>query len=166
MAVDRLVGIMSDTHDDRGAIRSAVAAFNRAGCGLVLHAGDVIAPFTIVEFENLNAPFIGVFGNNDGERKGLAARFAVIGSLFAPPHEFTYRGKRFLLMHEPYTLEDSLGRTDLDVVVYGHTHAIDIRPGRPLAINPGECCSWLTGRSTVVLLDLGTMGTEVIDLVP
>jgi predicted phosphodiesterase len=42
-------------------------------------------------------------------------------------------------------------------VVYGHTHKVDIREGKPLIINPGECSGWLYGQATVVTLDLETM---------
>ena len=67
-------------------------------------------------------------------------------------------------MHDPVNLEEYLARDDMDVIIYGHLHEIDIRPGKPLVINPGESCSWLTGRSTIVMLDLDTMGTELLDL--
>ena len=155
---------MSDSHDDRKAIIKAVDLFNHAGCSLVIHAGDYVAPFTIREFGKLEARFIGVFGNNDGEKKGLATQFSKIGSLYEPPHEFDYSGKRFVVMHDPVNLDTFVSRDDIDVIVYGHLHEVDIRPGRPLVINPGESCSWLTGISTVVLLDLLTMETEIVDL--
>jgi hypothetical protein len=164
MTKEHMVGIMSDTHDHRDGIRRAVSTFNEAGCALVVHAGDIIAPFTVREFGRLEGRFIGVYGNNDGERRGLEEQFARIGSLHRPPHEFVHFGRRFVLMHAPASLDRFLTRDDVDVIVYGHTHAIDMRPGRPLVINPGECCSWLSGRSTVVLLDLSTMQPEVIDL--
>ena len=67
-------------------------------------------------------------------------------------------------MHEPDYLEKYLAQDNIDVIVYGHLHEIDIRPGKPLVINPGESCSWLTERSTIVLLDLATMKTELVDL--
>ncbi|MBN1290374.1 MAG: metallophosphoesterase [Candidatus Latescibacteria bacterium] len=164
MQKGNIVGIISDSHDDREMIHKAVATFNDAGCSLVIHAGDFVAPFTIREFEKLNSKFIGVFGNNDGEIKGLTAQFSKIGSLHKPPYEFGYNGKRFLVMHEPDYLDKNKDRDDLDVIIYGHLHEIDIRPGKPMIINPGESCSWLTGRPTVVLLDLLSMGTELIDL--
>jgi len=164
MAAQNIVGIISDTHDHRESIRKAVARFNKAGCSLVIHAGDYVAPFTIREFEKLTCPLIGVFGNNDGERKGLTAQFARIGSLHEPPYEFERDGFTFAVMHDPEHLDRFLARDDVDVIVYGHLHEIDIRPGKPLVINPGECCSWLTGRSTLVLLDLSTMEPEVVDL--
>ncbi len=67
-------------------------------------------------------------------------------------------------MHEPDYLDENLTRSDLDVIVYGHLHKIDIRPGRPMIINPGECCSWLTGRSTAVILDISVMKAELLEL--
>ena len=164
MLKDNIVGIISDSHDDREKIHKAVSIFNDATCSLVIHAGDFVAPFTIREFDKLTSKFIGVFGNNDGEIKGLTAQFSKIGSLHKPPYEFEHYGKRFMVMHEPVYLDRNKGRDDLDVIIYGHLHEIDIRPGKPLIINPGESCSWLTGRPTVVLLDLNTMSTELIDL--
>lgn len=159
-----IVGIISDTHDHRENIRKAVDTFNDAGCSLIIHAGDFVAPFTVREFGRLACPLVGVFGNNDGERKGLTVQFEKIGSLHVAPHEFDYEGKRFAVMHEPIYLENFTRRDDVDVVIYGHIHKIDIHPGNPLVINPGESCSWLTGRSTVVLLDLATMEPKLIDL--
>jgi len=164
MAQENIIGIISDSHDNRDAIHRAVDVFNSAECALVIHGGDYVAPFTVREFGRLECPLVGVYGNNDGERAGLEAQYANVGQLHRAPHEFGHGGKRFIVMHEPYYLDDSSAREDVDVVVYGHTHKIDIRPGKPLVINPGESCSWLSGRSTVVLLDIETMKPQLIDL--
>jgi len=164
MLKDTMVGIISDTHDNRSLIIKAVDEFNKAGCSLIVHAGDYVAPFTIREFEKLRGKFLGVFGNNDGEKKGLSEKFSRIGSLYKPPYEFTYHDKRFVVMHEPDYLDKYMAKDGLDVIVYGHLHKVDIRDGKPLVINPGECCSWLTGRSTVVLLDISKMNVELLDL--
>jgi len=164
MALEHIVGIISDSHDDRTAIRGAVEVFNRAECSLVIHAGDYVAPFTVREFEKLEMPLAGVFGNNDGERTGLTAQFSRIGTLSEAPRELVHSGLRFIVMHEPAYLDENLARDDLDVIVYGHLHKIDIRQGHPMVINPGECCSWITGRSTVVLLDCDRMHVELVDL--
>ena len=40
-----LVGLIADTHDNKGAVWSATALFNDRRVGLVVHAGDYIAPF-------------------------------------------------------------------------------------------------------------------------
>ena len=42
MLKDHIVGIVSDSHDDRLAIKEAVGRFNTYGCSLIIHAGDYI----------------------------------------------------------------------------------------------------------------------------
>ena len=158
------VGIISDTHDNRKAIRQAVEIFNSRGASLVIHAGDLVAPFTALDFKSLNCSMEIVFGNNDGERIGLSVSFKETGSLLPGPRTFSFQGKKFLLMHEPGSLETLAGSDNVDVIIYGHTHEIDIRKGPPLIINPGEAGGWLRDKSTIALLDLETMAVEVIEL--
>ena len=71
------IGVISDTHDNIPLIKRAVGLFNRNGVGHILHAGDFVAPFSILPFNALKSPFTGVFGNNDGEKKGLT-EFSII----------------------------------------------------------------------------------------
>jgi uncharacterized protein len=164
MRKENMIGIMSDTHDHRKAISLAVAEFNNAGCSLVIHGGDYVAPFTFIDLKKLEGKFVGVFGNNDGEKRGLLEQAGEIGVIMEPPFEFIHHDKKIVVMHEPVYLKKYLSRDDIDVIVYGHIHKVDIRPGKPLVINPGECCSWLTGHSTVALLDLDTMNPQVLEL--
>ena len=159
-----VVGIISDTHDNRTAIRQAVEIFNRRGASLIIHAGDLVAPFTALDFKSLNSPMEMVFGNNDGEKIGLSTSFKEIGNLLPGPRTFTFQGKRILLMHEPGSLDVLEGSDGVDVIIYGHTHEIDIRKGPPLIINPGEAGGWLRDKCTIALLELETMAVEVIEL--
>ena len=160
-----IVGIMADSHDHRTAIQKAVALFNKRGTGLVIHAGDMISPFCVLDFAALSCPLQIVFGNNDGERIGLHSAFQSRGTIQSGPCFFEYEGKRFLLMHEDGCVEQLQGLSAIDVVVYGHTHVADIRHGPPLIINPGEAGGWLNKRSTVVVLDVRSMQAEIVDLV-
>lgn len=159
-----LVGIMADSHDNRTAIQKAVALFNKRGTGLVIHAGDVISPFCILDFQALLCPMQLVYGNNDGERIGLHNAFQSKGAIQSGPRVFEYEGKRFFLMHEDGCIDSLQGMSAIDVVVYGHTHAVDVRTGPPLIINPGEAGGWLKQRSTVAVLDVRTMQVEIVDL--
>ena len=158
-----LVGILADSHDNRVMTKRAVDFFNAQGVLLTLHAGDYIAPFNYLEFQGLTSDFIGVFGNNDGEKQGLLAAFEQIGPIFSPPHFFVFGKKRFALMHESDELEALEASGGFDVIIYGHTHRPEIRKGDVLVINPGEIGGWLEGRSTVALLNLATMVAEIID---
>jgi putative phosphoesterase len=164
MHTSGIVGIISDTHDNRAAIRQAVEIFNRRGVSLVIHGGDLVAPFTALDFKVLNCPMEMVFGNNDGEKIGLSASFKEIGNLLPGPRTFSVLGKKFLLMHEPGCLNEVVGNDSVDVIIYGHTHEVDIRKGPPVIINPGEAGGWLKDKCTIALLKLETMDVEVIEL--
>ena len=71
-----LIGAISDTHDNLPMVEKAIRRLNDEKVGLVLHAGDYVAPFVIPYFKALNAKLIGVFGNNDGDHELLKKRFS------------------------------------------------------------------------------------------
>ena len=105
-----------------------------------------------------------MFGNNDGERVGLHSAFQPKGTIQSGPRVFEYEGKMFLLMHADACVDQLQSLSTIDIVVYGHTHVVDVRPGPPLIINPGEAGGWLKQRSTVAVLDLRIMQVEIIDI--
>ncbi len=163
------IGILSDTHDNLPAIERIVERWNAEKVDLVLHAGDFVSPFTAGPLGRLDAPLVGVFGNNDGDRPHLARRFDGIGTRYAGHHTFEVDGVRVILMHEPKSIDAVAASGVYDLVVYGHTHKVDVRPGSqagpdPLAavVNPGEACGWLTGRSTAALFDTQTRTAEIV----
>lgn len=147
------IGILADSHDHKANIAKTVAFFNANSVEQVIHAGDFVAPFTHDEFKKLNAPMVGVFGNNDGELIGLYNKFKEI---YQAPIEREFGGKRFVILHEPFSIESIIEAALFDYVIYGHTHEVDIRKGKITVINPGEVCAWFTGKATVVLLETET----------
>ena len=157
------IGILSDSHDDMAAIAKAVALFNAEGVVQVLHAGDLVSPFTFDILHELQAPFGGIFGNNDGDRLLLRERSA--GALHTQPHFVTLDSMRGVIVHEP-PLVKSLARSgDFDLVIYGHTHVPDVhREGTSLVVNPGKAARLDKGRTTVVILETSTREARVIDL--
>lgn len=159
-----LIGVISDTHDNMNMLKKAVDLFNERGVGLVLHAGDYIAPFTARELRRLGCKLVGVFGNNDGEKFGLVKQFEEFGELHEGVHQLKLDGKMIAITHYPEIAETLAGSGAYDAVVYGHTHRADIRGPEPLVINPGECGGWLEGESTVAVLDLATMSAELVRL--
>jgi len=159
-----LIGIISDCHDNRNNIRKAVEIFNQKEVCLVIHAGDFIAPFTCLDFKELNCRMEMVFGNNDGEKIGLSTAFKDLGTLLPGPRSFYVNDKKILLMHEHECVEEFLGAESADVRSYGHTHEADIRKGHPLVINPGEAGGWLKGKATIAVLNTETMEAELVNL--
>lgn len=158
------IGFMADSHDNLPKIVEAVGLFNKQNVKLVLHAGDYISPITANAFGKLNAPLIGIFGNNDGDRLYLTERFREIGNLYPDHYQFEFGGKRGVLMHEPKFIDALMKSSHYDLIVYSHTHEIDVRDGKPLVVNPGECGGWLTGRTTVAIVESEAMTVRLVDL--
>ncbi|MBE0478432.1 metallophosphoesterase [Candidatus Aerophobetes bacterium] len=157
-----LVGVMADSHDNLPKIEQAVNFFNQKEVKLVLHAGDFVAPFVLDKLKHLKCPFVGVFGNNDGEKKVLNKKIASInGGIYIPPHSFMQKDKRVLLVHDPQRLK-GMDLSVFHLVVYGHTHKDEVKKEQQrIIVNPGECGGWLTGKSTVALVDLESMQVNI-----
>lgn len=162
-----LVGIISDTHDNLPAVEAAALMMRRRNVGLVLHAGDIIAPFVAPVLAKAGARVIAVFGNNDGERAGLRRRFREIGEVRGDVAEVELEGRKTILYHgtEPAFADALISSGKYHLVVLGHTHEPRVeRVGGTLVVNPGEGCGYLTGRRTVALLETGAMAADIITL--
>jgi putative phosphoesterase len=112
------IGIISDTHD---------------------HHANVLKAVEIFKNENVNARFIAIFGNNDGEKfmlKNIIEGFG--GEIHRDPYHGQIAGKKIFMTHKPGTLDEVIASGKYDIIVYGHTHFRDIRTvGKTLIINPG-----------------------------
>ncbi len=160
-----MIGIMSDSHDNLDAIRKAVKFFNNAEVELVIHAGDLIAPFTAKEFKELSCEFVAIFGNNDGERDILRETFE--GMCYLEDFkELEIQNRKIAVFHGTNeAITDALVKSgNYDVVIMGHTHKQEIIEGKCILINPGETCGYLSGKKTVVLLDPENLDYEEIIL--
>ncbi len=164
-----LIGAISDTHDNLPLIEKAVRILNEQKVGLVLHAGDYVAGFVIPKFKQLNCKLIGVFGNNDGDHELLKKRFSetsncTIHDRFAA---VTVDGYRVALLHgeEPELLDALVESGYFNAIVHGHSHLKGIQNrGKTLVINPGEVCGYLTGKSTIGIIDTAKHEAKLIDL--
>lgn len=162
-----LIGLMSDTHDKLEAVERAIVFFNQVKVAHVLHAGDLNSPFVVPRFSRLKARLHYVWGNNDGDREMIAAKFDELG--LPPPQSFAslrLGGRRIALLHgtHPEIVETVIRSGKYDVVVRGHTHRAKIFGRKPLVVNPGEVCGYLTGRETVAILDLDRLHARIVEL--
>jgi putative phosphoesterase len=163
-----LVGLIADTHDCLPMVEKAVKKLNDEGVGLVLHAGDYVAPFVIPRFKELKAKLIGVFGNNDGDKELLKKRFS--------ENNFDLRGNfteiivddvKIALLHgsEEELLKALINSGSFHIIVHGHTHKVEVySKGKTLIVNPGEVCGYLTGKSTIAILDTESREVKIIQL--
>ena len=157
------IGILSDTHDNMPLIKQACALFNDRGVEMVLHCGDYCAPFALNPLNQiLQCSYLGVFGNNDGEQKGL--QMVAQGRIHQSPAEFTIGTWQVLVAHELAHPDTAAGKA-YRLVAHGHTHVPEVKKqGQTLLVNPGECGGWLYGSSTVAIADLEALEAEIIEL--
>ncbi len=159
------IGVLSDTHDHTENISKAVNILNSLKPEIIIHLGDFVAPFTAKYFSNLDSEFVGIFGNNDGEKFGLIKAYSGIGKLFVPPYELSLEDKKFLLLHDPITLDAYIKSEKYDYILYGHLHKKDKKViGNSHIFNPGEVCGIVSGISSIGYIDTEKNIMEIIEL--
>lgn len=154
------IGIISDTHDNLPKITEAVGILNSYKIDFLIHCGDYVAPFSLIPLQKSQCDWIGVLGNNDGEKDGLRNKSE--GRIKESPYFLTFSSIRIAVSHVFFDC-------DADIVAFGHTHQPLIqtlkkqgkKPAQ-LLINPGEVSGWLYGKSSLAIVDLETLVPEII----
>lgn len=162
-----LLGLFADVHDHLDHLRRAVEVFNAANCETVLFAGDLVSTFAVPPLRKLKCPFVGCYGDNEGNKPGLQAGFSIVGTLTEPPVRWTSPdGVRFVLVHMERQLRELPADVDYDVVLCGHTHKPFIKRDERdrLVLNPGEVSGWTFRRPTVMLFDTVTRVAKTVPL--
>ena len=159
---------MSDAHDSIQGVRDALRIFLSKRVDLVLFAGDMIGSGNCYTFEGFGIPIKLVFGNNDGDRVGLAREFAHVGGEYLGDFgEIEAGDLKIALMHgtEEPLVRAVVASQLYDVVVRGHNHHAEVtRHGKTLLVNPGEIWGYFTGRSSIAILDTASLNVEIIEL--
>ena len=82
------------------------------------------------------------------------------GEIKVAPFIFSHGQKKILITHVPFSIKKYADSGQYGAIIFGHTHKPEIQKrSRSLLINPGETGGWVSGKSTVALLD--TEGWEV-----
>jgi len=147
------IGIISDTHDDVNNINKAIDIFQDNNVEIVFHAGDIISPPMIREFQRLtenSVKLFGVLGNNDGEKKGLQRAFEEInGKLLGDLGKMEIDGLKFGIYHgtDSKKKEKMINSNKFDVFICGHTHrripenGDIVKNEKTIVLNPGNAHS-------------------------
>lgn len=155
-----LIGIISDTHDNLPQVRKAVEFFKKKKIQALIHGGDYCAPFALKPYEGLKITCYGVFGNIDGDKKMLELHST--GRIKEPPLKLSLGGRKILVVHNIKSINLRKEAKDCDLIIHGHTHKPEIhKEGRALVVNPGECCGYINGESTVALCNLEKMEASI-----
>ena len=152
------IGIIADSHDNLNAVNRMLEIFKKIKVDAVLHAGDYIAPFAVEKFIGKKWEFHGVFGNNDGERKGISD---LTPDIVEGPIVLTIDQKKFCLVHD----RDDWNEEECDVLIFGHTHKCYYKKTEKcLEINPGGLGGWLSGKSTAAICNTENLDVEIIEV--
>jgi putative phosphoesterase len=170
-----IIGIISDSHDDIINVKQAIKIFNEYNVDYVIHAGDYIYPGIVLEFKNLNKniKFVGVLGNNDGEKIGLVKSFISIGGDFKGDFgELNLDNEVFGIYHGTNgDLTKALILANYyDILIFGHTHKKDNRTiNKTQILNPGSAHrnlqnDELNKMASVIIYHTGLKKYEYIEL--
>ena len=144
--------LISDSHDNVVVIRELQEELRGERFDFVVHAGDVISPFSLraFEFEKMYL----AFGNNDGDREKLLQiaieRGWKIGDVVEFPGGVVYHGTREEVV--------KLLSRRYEMVVVGHTHKAEKKEvSGATIVNPGELCGYLSGKRSYAILEDGSV---------
>jgi len=151
-----LIGLMSDTHNNRSNMRYARDILRTLGIKTLLHAGDLISAELLEELKEFSV-FLS-FGNGDdplmisSKAKRVSERFVCDEML-----DLSLAGKRIFMIHGDHRTEQEkrIASGDYDFVLHGHTHRFrDERIGSTRVINPGALGGRFVGERSFATLDL------------
>lgn len=149
------IGIISDSHDNIWRLDNAIETLRNTD--VVLHCGDLIAPFIIKRLKAGlgDRPVHIVWGNNDGDKR-LLTQFAQEAGTIKIHGDIAILelgGKRVVVNHYPEVGRALAESGGYDLVCYGHDHTkYEERIGETLLVNPGEIMG-MNGTSTLAIYD-------------
>jgi putative phosphoesterase len=136
------IAILSDTHDNIWNLAKALDQIKASGAEMLLHCGDLCAPFVIDRLgQNFPGPIHVIFGNNEGDGRLLhtvAGKHAHI-TLHGIYAELDAGSQRIAMIHYPEPALRIAQSGQFDLVCYGHNHLKKVETvGQCVLANPGE----------------------------
>ncbi|HMB71808.1 MAG TPA: metallophosphoesterase, partial [bacterium] len=141
------IGILSDSHDHVWNVRIAVEALS-GNADVLVHCGDLCAPFIVPMLGAFPGPVHAVFGNNDADRYRLQLNAAKTDNVTLHGESFLGElgGKRIAVQHFDDLAPALAASGKFDLVCFGHNHVHEVRrEGEAWLINPGAVLGWQPG---------------------
>lgn len=168
--------LLSDSHDHRHLLDSAVEQAKRDGAEAVLHCGDVVAPSTLRVLQRHGLPVHVIHGNNAGDLVHLCKLAQEPNSVirfYGQDARLEFAGRKIFLVHYPHYAYAMACTGDYDIVCCGHEHRTQItrvrhvKGGETILLNPGTV-GGVGAPPTYMLCDLATLEFSVreVDVVP
>jgi putative phosphoesterase len=167
-----MICIVSDSHDNRRLLQTAVADSKRRGAEAVLHCGDIVAPSTLNVTQQFGLPVHVIHGNNTGDQFSLHRMAEKSGgqlSYYGQDAGIEMGGRKIFIVHYPHYAEAMATTGDWDMVCCGHDHKLrvqwidNIKDGKTVLVNPGTVAG-IAAPATYIIADLEKMEFEAIEL--
>ena len=159
------IGILSDTHGNLPATRSAARYLATAEAGAVFLCGDIGGSEVLEElaavFHPLEVPVYAVFGNVDlfsDDWKFFPSNMGV--ELLGRFGEVELGGKKIAILHsdDQRRFRRTIESGKFDVVLSGHSHEThDYQVGSTRCVNPGSAGRGMPDSCAVLDLESGTL---------
>jgi uncharacterized protein len=154
------IGVLSDTHGERGTVLRAIRILQGQQVGLAIHCGDV-GEEVVPLLNGLATHFVP--GNMDEVEQLRETITDPKHTLHGQLGTLEIEGRRlaFLHGHDVKLLRHTIRSGHYDLVCHGHTHAFSSRfEGRTLVLNPGALGR--TFRPSLAVVDLESL--EVVEI--
>ncbi len=162
-----LIGVMSDSHNNRNNLRKAIEILNERYCSILIHCGDYTSSDIFKEFRKFNGKVYGVSGNIDEDKYTMKAMADMVDNFhfMGIKGEIEVDGKKIAFSHFPDMVRPLAGDGDYHAIFYGHTHVHDIKKvnNKTWFVNPGEIVG-RNGKSSCIIYNISTEEFEKIDL--
>jgi putative phosphoesterase len=164
--------ILSDSHDHREPMSSAIADAKARGAEAILHCGDLVAPSTLHAVQPHGLPIHVIHGNNMGDTYNLARFAKRSGGLieyYGQDASLELHGRRIFIVHYPHYARAMATTGDYDLVCNGHEHrahidhVANVKGGETVWLDPGTV-GGVSAPSTYVLGDLESMSFEILSV--
>ncbi len=151
------IGILSDTHDQRENLETALTVLRSQGISVLIHCGDLTSPGIAALFSGFRV--IHVRGNGDTQPAAILQelRGANPDSVSLAVYKGRLGGKNLAAVHghHPGSLEELTSSGAYDYIFHGHSHRRrDVRIGSSRVINPGALGGKKDEARSFCILDL------------
>jgi putative phosphoesterase len=134
-----IVAVFSDTHDNIENVKKLIEDINKKNIKICFHCGDIVSPFTLQLFENLNSKVYVVFGNNDGDKVNLLKNAPKNVELYNFFGEVVIERNKIAFTHFDFFAFALAFSQKYDFVFFGHTHKkFKKKIGKTILLNPGD----------------------------
>jgi putative phosphoesterase len=161
------IAVFSDSHDNIAGLEQALHDADEANAEMLLHCGDLVAPFMLDRLgKHFAGPIHVVFGNNDADGRllqtvAMAHQQVTLHGIYA---EIEADGRAIAMIHYPEPALRIAQSGQFHLVCYGHNHDKAVqRVGDCVLANPGEILG-MKGVPTWGLYDTMTGEFELREL--